>query len=181
MSVILRFAPLTFITLAAGVAVCEALRVCGVISGLEWPNDVLINGKKVGGILTERVDDTVILGIGVNLNIRFFPDDLRDRASSVLLETGIRLEKKVVYERLCRKLDECYLMLKNNMTSELLAKWQDYTVVLGQEVVIETAGRHYAGKVLGISNNGALLLGFSDGTTERIIAGTCHLLKQKRV
>ncbi len=177
MSVILRPTKTSLITIAAGVAVCETLHMSGVIPGLKWPNDILLNGKKIGGILTEIVDDTVVLGIGLNLNIRKFPRELRGLASSVFIETKRYTEKDVIYAHLCERLDSCYLMLKNGQISELLTEWRYYTIVLGQEVMIEMGDKSVSGRVLDISNDGALVLRLPDSTVELIIGGTCHLQK----
>jgi len=83
------------LTLVASLAICDALRQAGVDAGIKWPNDLLASGKKIAGILTElaaepdRVD-WVVLGVGVNVNSRRedFPDELRDTATSILLERG---------------------------------------------------------------------------------------------
>ncbi len=177
MSVLLRPVKTSLITIAAGIAICEALHVSGVLAGMKWPNDILLNRKKIGGILTEIVDNTIIVGIGINLNVRKFPTKLKHVASSVLLETKKHLEKEMVYDDLCKQLDDCYLMLKNDLVSELLTKWRHYTIVLGQEVIIETADRKIGGRVLDISNDGALVLQLPDNCVERIIAGACYLKK----
>lgn len=175
MSVILRPKNTSLVAIAAGVAVCETLNMHGILSGIKWPNDILLNRKKIGGILTEIVDDTVILGIGINLNIRKFPEELKDIASSVLLETKKHLGKKMIFDFLCKQLDDCYLMLKNNKTSELLTIWRHYTILLGQEVTIEMGDKKVTGKVLDIGNDGGLIIGLSDGKIEHIIGGTCQL------
>ena len=106
MSVILRPLDPSLITIIAGIAVCRALHMNGVLPGIKWPNDIVLNGKKIGGTLTEIIDKTIILGIGVNLNIREFPDELEATASSVFLETKKHLEKKMVFDVLCKKLDD---------------------------------------------------------------------------
>lgn len=175
MSVILRPPNTSLITIVAGVAVCETLRRVGVGPGMKWPNDVLLNRKKIGGILTEIVDESVVVGIGINLNMRRFPRGLKKVATSIFIETKRRLGKEMVYDILCTQLDECYSMLKNNEIAELLTKWRHYSIMLGQDVAIETVDKKVTGKVLDISKNGALILMRPDRRVERIIGGICRL------
>lgn len=177
MSVILRPSDPTLISIAAAVAVCEALHLNGILPGIKWPNDILLNGKKIAGILVELVDDTVIIGIGLNLNIRSFPKELQDIASSVFIETKKHLEKKMLYDNLCKHLDDCYKMIQNNQGRELLTKWRHYTVLLGQIVTIEMGEETIQGKVLDISNDGALVVMKTDGNIDRVPGGVCHLIK----
>ena len=175
MSVVLRPANPMLITIAAGVAVCETLRTVGVVPGMRWPNDIVLNRKKIGGILTENADKSTIVGIGINLNIRKFPREFKNVASSVFIETKKRLEVERVYDILCTYLDDCYSMLKNGQTSELLTKWRHYSIMLGREVYIEAGDRKMTGRVLDISNDGALMLMCPNRCVERIIGGVCHL------
>ncbi len=175
MSVLLRPEKTTLLSIAAGVAVCSSLHTFGITPGLKWPNDIIMNRKKLGGILTEIIDDNVIVGIGVNLNIRSFPQELRDTASSVFLQTKKHLDKKMVFDLVCRELDEYYAMLKQNQDRDVLSKWRDYTVLLGQHVTIQAGDVTIAGKVLDIGLNGALIVMRSDGQIEHVSAGVCHL------
>jgi len=178
MSVILHPPDPSLIAIIAGIAVCKALHMNGVLPGIKWPNDIVLNGKKIGGILTEIIDKIVILGIGVNLNIREFPDELEATASSVFLETKKHLEKKMVFDTLCKQLDDCYIMLKQNKVTDLLTEWRHYTILLGQQVVIEMPDKELSGKVLDISRDGALIVMRSDGKIMRVVAGVCHLRKK---
>jgi BirA family biotin operon repressor/biotin-[acetyl-CoA-carboxylase] ligase len=175
MSVILQPASISLVSITAGVAVCQALHMSGVLTGLKWPNDIVFNHKKIGGILTEIVDEKVIVGIGLNLNIRNFPAKLKDVASSVFLETKKHLEKKMVYDIVCKKFDDCYLMLKNNKVADLLTEWRHYTVLLGQEVTVEIGKKLLSGRVVDIDRDGALIIVLPDGKVERVIAGSCVL------
>lgn len=178
MSVILRPRNMSLITIATGVAVCDALVRCGVFPSIKWPNDILLNGKKIGGILTEIVDSTVIVGIGLNLNMQSFPVELSEIASSVYLETKKVLKKKTVYDDVCTQLDYYYAMLEQNRIQELLKKWRYYAAVLGQEVIIEMGDKQMTGTALDINENGALIVNLADGRTEHVIGGTCRLMKR---
>lgn len=175
MSVLLRPETETLVSIVAGVAVCTSLHTFGIMPGLKWPNDIIMNRKKIGGILTEIIDKDVIVGIGVNLNIRKFPPELHETASSVFLETRKHLDKKMFFDVLCKDFDEHYRMLKEKQERDILNTWRDYTVMLGQRVTIQAGEKTIDGKVLDIGMNGALIVMRPDGSIEHVAAGTCHL------
>lgn len=178
MSVVLRPANPALITIAAGVAVCEALRECSVSPSIKWPNDILLNEKKIGGILTEIVDNHVIVGIGLNLNIKSFPDELTDIASSVYLETGQRIDREQVYNRVCSQLETCYTMLIDSRIAALLSLWRSHAVFLGRDVIIEQGDKKMVCTARDISETGALVVNLSDGRTEYVSGGTCNVLNR---
>jgi BirA family transcriptional regulator, biotin operon repressor / biotin---[acetyl-CoA-carboxylase] ligase len=88
------------VTLALGLAVQEALQeVAGVSADLRWPNDVMLNERKVAGILVQAADDALIAGIGINVNQRQFPPDLAEIATSLYLETGKTCDLETLLQR----------------------------------------------------------------------------------
>jgi BirA family biotin operon repressor/biotin-[acetyl-CoA-carboxylase] ligase len=176
MSAILRPTKPSLIPIMAGVAICETFYLHNILTGIKWPNDILLNNKKIAGILTELVDSTVILGIGINLNIRKFPSELEETASSIFLETKKNFDKKMIYEMLCKQLDEYYFDLKNDQIKDLLMKWRHYTVMLGRNVIIEQVDKKVTGRVLDINNDGALVIACPSGKIERVGSGVCHIL-----
>lgn len=175
MSVILRPKALSLVPIAAAVAVCETLYTHGILAGIKWPNDILMNRKKVGGILTEIVGEHVVLGIGLNLTMRTFPSELRMIATSVALETNRHLDKKMIFELLCKHLDDCYIMLQRGRSSEILDQWRHYTILLGQNVIIDMIDRKISGKVLDIDRDGGLVIMQPDGKICCVISGVCRL------
>jgi BirA family biotin operon repressor/biotin-[acetyl-CoA-carboxylase] ligase len=176
MSVLLRHSENCLIPLTAGVAICEALRNYSIRPNIKWPNDILLHGKKVAGILTEVIDDRVILGMGINLNVRQFPDDLTGRASSILIETKKHFDAQTFCQHLCKALDENYMILKDEQVDTLLAKWRNYSVMLDRDVRIKLPDRTVVGRVLDIDRRGALIVVRADYGVEHIIAGDCRLL-----
>jgi BirA family biotin operon repressor/biotin-[acetyl-CoA-carboxylase] ligase len=177
MSVILRPRDAALVFVMAAVAVCSTLSTFGITPGIKWPNDIMLNGKKIGGILTEILHNIVIVGIGINLVIRKFPETLRTVATSVSLETKKYFDKKMVFDILCRNLDECYWMLNNKKEHELLNRWRDYTILLGQNVELEIGEERITCKVVDIDNNGQLVVRRTDGTVQHVAAGICHLCR----
>ncbi len=176
MSVLLKHDQNCLISLIAGVAICEAFATYGIDAKIKWPNDVLLNGRKIAGILPEIVDENVILGVGVNLNVRQFPDDLQEKASSIFIETKKHLDPQSFYHRLCKSLDAYYGILKEEEVDTLLSKWREYTLMQGRDVSIELPDRLVVGKVLDIDRQGALIIMRADYGIEHVIAGDCRLL-----
>lgn len=176
MSVLLKHHQNCLVSLLAGVAISETLASYGIEPKIKWPNDVLLNGRKIAGILPEVVDDNVILGMGINLNVRNFPDDLKKKASSVFMETKKHLDTQTFYHNLCRTLDKYYGLVKKAEVDALLSKWRKYTLMRGRDVRFELPDRVVVGKVLDIDSCGALIIMRADYSIEHILAGDCMLL-----
>jgi BirA family biotin operon repressor/biotin-[acetyl-CoA-carboxylase] ligase len=174
-SVILSTCSGSLITISAGVAVCKTLHMNGVLPGIKWPNDIMLNYKKIGGVLTEVVDQSIVLGIGLNLNVRSFPPELEHTASSVFLETKKHFDERMVFDLLLKNLDEGYVLIKQNKPGDILTEWRHYTIVLGQYVTVDTGDKSISGKVLDISNDGALIMMNNEGKIERVVGGTCRM------
>jgi|UniRef100_A0A7V3RG09 BirA family biotin operon repressor/biotin-[acetyl-CoA-carboxylase] ligase len=167
------------IPILAGVAICDTFYTnYNVLLGIKWPNDILLNEKKVSGVLVEIVEPAVIVGIGINLNITEFPEELKETASSIFIETKKRLDKMMVYNDLCREIEDNYQMLKDNKASEILQKWRNYTIMFGKTVKIETPEGIVKGRVIDIAGNGALVIMLPDGKIEKVLAGECIIVKE---
>ena len=177
MSVVLDGCDGGLIPLAAGVAICEAFQPYGIDLGIKWPNDVLLKGKKIAGVLVDVIEERTIMGIGINLNVREFPDELKEKASSILIETNKHLDAQDLYHDLCRAIEDNYQLVKEQRIDELLGKWQCHSVMTGRHVRIEQPDRIVIGRVLDIDRQGALVIMQYDNTVEHIIAGDCALLK----
>ena len=176
MSVLLDHCDNCLMPIAAGVAICEAFRTYDIRLNIKWPNDILLNRKKVAGILIEIVNGRAILGMGINLNVTHFPDELKERASSIFMETKKHLNTQTLYEHLRLATDKYYSLLKEDKIDDLLVKWREHTIMLGQDVRIELPERVIVGKVLDIDRRGALIVMRADYSVEHIIAGDCRLL-----
>ena len=167
------------VALVAGVAVAAALaEIPGVGPRVKWPNDVLIDGRKVAGILTEMEAEVervhhVILGIGVNLNAprAAFPPELRERATSLFLATGRRVDRAAVTGRLLAALEARYGRFLEGGFEAVRAEWESYSCLTGTDVRVASAEGEMAGRVLGLDADGALMLARPDGTSTRIVAG----------
>jgi BirA family biotin operon repressor/biotin-[acetyl-CoA-carboxylase] ligase len=182
-SVILRpkLAPLHApqITLMAAVALIESVGAfIAEKATIKWPNDILVNGKKLAGVLTEVVCvrervEYVILGIGVNVNypINRMPEELHQRATSLLDLTRIEVNRESFFRRLIQDLDRCYGDLERSGFEALAPRWEAHFGLRGQRVRIESLEQVIVGRARGIAQDGALLVEGDDGTLQRIIAG----------
>jgi len=155
------------------VAICETMNSYDILLGIKWPNDIMLNGKKIGGVLVDPVDGKVILGLGLNLNIRDFPDDIELTSTSIYIELKKKFDKMMIFDLLCKEIDDLYGLYKLDRTQEILVKWRHYTVMLGRNVRIENAGRVITGRAIDISGDGGLVITFPDGKIERILDGSC--------
>lgn len=172
------------LNLLAAVAVAEAIvEVCGITPTIKWPNDVLVNGKKVCGILSEMQtsqtsQDTlkaVVVGIGVNLNAQLdaFPEELREKASSLCLITGEPVERGVFTASLLTHLEQSYLVWLQQGFPVLRSAWERYASgLIGKQIAVAAPEGVMSGTVLGLDSDGALLVREQlTDAPRRVIAG----------
>jgi len=150
----------------AGVAAAEAVRaVAGLEAELKWPNDVLVADRKLGGILTERVGDAVVVGIGVNVSLRV--DELPvPQATSIGLAGGVT-DREALLKELLRALARRYETWEgaDGAPHAILPVYRDICATIGRTVVAHLPGGHQlAGQVSGVDDDGRLLIDTDDGT-----------------
>jgi BirA family biotin operon repressor/biotin-[acetyl-CoA-carboxylase] ligase len=173
------------LTLVGSLAICDALRQAGVHAGIKWPNDVLASEKKIAGILTELAADPdrvewVVLGAGVNVNARRedFPEELRDVATSVLLERG-QAAPRVLFAAACFTALESWLDRHDEEGFAVIREaWRERSVTLGREVRVKVDDRELAGVAEDIDESGALLVRTAAGV-ERVVSGDVQLLRAR--
>ena len=167
------------LTFLSAVAVARTVAAVGEVTPqVKWPNDILVNGRKLAGLLNELDAETdriryLVLGIGVNLNMAAeqFPDDLRYPATSLLLERGEPVSRQRFTRTLLRTLDELYSLYRRSGFAPIMAAWQAYFDLVGRQVEVDCQEYRLRGKVAGLGEDGALLLELADGRTERVLAG----------
>jgi len=168
----------------AGLAVAEVLHeLYGLRVDTKWPNDVLVNGKKTCGVLSEMNTtgekvNYAIVGIGVNANINIakeFPEQLTAVSASLEGELGRKVRLEELLRALLEKLEEIYKrFLKEGFTS-VLEKWKKYAGFLGQQVEVTSETEKLRGFALDVDSDGALILKLEDGTLKRIFVGDVSL------
>lgn len=137
---------LSLLTSAAAVAACET---AGGEARIRWPNDVVVKGRKLAGVIVEgREPGAFVLGCGINVNLREadFPDELRATSTSLLVETGRAHDIKDVLARFLENLDERYDQALAG-SPKLASAWRDLSALIGQRVTITEGGRDYRGEV----------------------------------
>ena len=179
------------LSLMSAVAVAETLLNFGVAGvDIKWPNDVLVNGRKLSGILIEAIskgtgsqlgETRVIVGIGVNLNhssALSFPEELRQTATSLQLETGKAIDVDVFRDRLLLTLAQWYERWKQGEENLILDSWQRLSSYSrGLQVVVTLDHEQVMGTTAGINEDGALLLQTADGNIRTILAGDVTRLR----
>ena len=167
------------ITLMAAVALAEVVeRFVPQKPAIKWPNDILIGGKKLAGILTEAACSAerveyVILGIGVNLNYACsaMPEEIRRRATSVLEAGGRPVQRESFLQRLIQGVERCYGELEQAGFDALAARWESYFAWRGRRVRVELLDQVTTGTANGIDRDGALVIVDDHGVPQRILAG----------
>jgi len=163
---------LSTLSLTTAVAVAEALRrVTKVDARLKWPNDVLVAGKKVAGILLEsRMSGgssvVTIIGVGINLGQREFPPDLAEGATSIALETGQAPSRESVLAALLEEFDAWRARLEGEGFGPVREAWRRLSDTLGRRVTVDTV----TGLAADLDTDGALLIDVA-GTLTRVLAG----------
>jgi len=173
------------LTFLSAVAVARAIEDTTALKPeIKWPNDVLIDGRKVAGLLNEMSAETdginfVILGIGVNLNMTLsqFPSDLRTPATSLLQEQGLPVNRVRFAAAMLRELDRLYADFLRHGFGPVREEWQQRCCANGRKVVVSEGSLETArGMFHGIDGDGALLLLTPDGTVERILSGDVRVV-----
>jgi BirA family transcriptional regulator, biotin operon repressor / biotin---[acetyl-CoA-carboxylase] ligase len=182
LSVVLRpdqeLSNMSILPLLAGLAVSKAISTTVLReSSLKWPNDVLMGGKKVCGILVEsgvKGDklEYVVIGIGINVNITMdqFPAELQEKASTLKEIIGDDVDLVELLRDLIYFLEILYGRFIEGEIDHILEKWSERSSTLGKQVRIQTSGGSMEGKALGVDQTGALMLKI-DGSLHRIDVG----------
>lgn len=165
-------------TLMAAVALNRAIRdVTGIPCGIKWPNDILCNGRKLVGILTEMSAEMdainhIVIGMGINVNIDAaeIPPELKTIATSVSIETGAEVSRIDLFIKVLERLEEIYLQVKTGGFSVVLDAWRLESITLGHMVNVIGLDKSFVGKAIDIDNDGALLVETEQGV-ERVLAG----------
>ncbi|HJF84415.1 MAG TPA: biotin--[acetyl-CoA-carboxylase] ligase [Megamonas hypermegale] len=165
-------------TLLAAVAVTKAIYdVTGVKVGIKWPNDILYNGKKLVGILTEMSAEMerinyIVLGIGIDVNISVeeTPEDIRDIMTSLSQITGKKVSRLELLNKLLYHLEQLYIMAQKQSFAPILDEWRKYSITLNQEIKVISGNDVTYGEAVDIDDDGALLVKIN-GQIKRVLAG----------
>ena len=173
---------LPLITLATGVAVAKTLEKIGVENPeIKWPNDIMLNGKKVCGILTEAVAkfntiENVIIGVGIdaNLDLDTFPEELKEGTTTLEIELGEKVDENELIRIFLEEFEKISELFDHEGYEAILKEWRKRSYSIGKIVEVrEPFNKNYDAYVLGISKEGALVVEKIDGTLAKVISGEC--------
>jgi len=175
----------TKLTVASATALRRAIHSeTGLNPEIKWPNDILIHGKKVAGILTEMSAELdrvqhIILGIGVNVNTSAseFQPELRKLATSLKIESGRTISRADLATAILYELDRDYAQVCTGGFAALADEWEAHCTTIGRNVTVQIGGRRLRGRAESLSDDGALLLRTEHGRLESITGGDVTLEK----
>jgi BirA family transcriptional regulator, biotin operon repressor / biotin---[acetyl-CoA-carboxylase] ligase len=159
----------------------EAKNMAGIDIRIKWPNDLYINKKKLGGILTEfslkdRIAEYVVLGLGLNVNWRPGEHDgLMYPATSILTESGKAVSRNELLTGLLKRFEASYGKALSGNIDALFSRWNKLSMVIGQEVEIVSQDETIKGTAISIDRTGALILRDRSGNELKILSGDVSL------
>lgn len=166
------------LTLVMAYSVAQVLKEFGFSDvQIKWPNDLVLSGKKICGILTEMQlkdseIDYVVVGVGINVNTSKFPEELKDTATSLYLESGRFFDRKNMVESVASYFEQAYgQFLETQNLSFLKEEYNNMLVNIDKEVRVLEPGNEYTAYAQGINSEGELLVRTIDGQERRIYAG----------
>jgi BirA family biotin operon repressor/biotin-[acetyl-CoA-carboxylase] ligase len=165
------------ITFMSAIAVVEALEhSLGIEAAIKWPNDVMIQGKKVCGILTELKAEMeaihyVIVGIGINVNNNRFPKAFRDKVTSLSLELKQKVSRVKVMQAVLHSLERWYLNTLEHGVERTFERWRELSCTLGNQVEVNLGDEFLTGVATRLGSDGSLYLQLDSGGERQILAG----------
>ncbi|MEH7276011.1 biotin--[acetyl-CoA-carboxylase] ligase [Neobacillus vireti] len=171
------------LTLITAVAIVQAIEdLTGLIPEIKWPNDILISGKKVTGILTEleaeadRIN-SVIIGIGINVNQtrEDFPSDIEQIATSLLLEKGEKVSRADLIKGIFTNLEKLYLLYLEEGFQPIKLLWESYAISIGKKITARTLSHSIIGIAKGITDDGVLMIEDGHGKIHHIYSADIEL------
>lgn len=167
------------ITLLAAAALYNGLKNMGIDSEIKWPNDILIKGKKVSGILTEMSAELnmlnyIVMGIGINVNLEEddIPEELKEKATSIKIDQKKEIDRKELLANILNEFEKLYIPFRDSgNTSKWIEICRKNSATIGKEVRIIRGNKEKRGKALDIDHKGELIVEFENGDIENIFAG----------
>jgi BirA family biotin operon repressor/biotin-[acetyl-CoA-carboxylase] ligase len=168
----------SMLTLVMAIAVAKACNeITKVPCSIKWPNDIVLNRKKICGILTEMSAEMdyinhIVIGVGINANMEEFPEELQEKATSIRLQNGEKINRAQLINRVMVHFEEEYsLFMEHKDLSLQLDNYNDLLVNRNNEVMVLEPSKEYSGIARGINEKGELLVEKPDGSLCRVYAG----------
>lgn len=174
------------LTLLTAVAIVQAIQqVTNLRPEIKWPNDILINGKKLVGILTELqaeadVIQAIIIGIGINVNTKQFPEELKRKATSLLLENnGQEVERAGLIRAIFQQFEKLYEEYLQHGFKPIKLLWESYNVSIGKYISAKTLSQEINGYAKGITDEGVLLVEDDFGNVHEIYSADIDIFSSR--
>lgn len=168
----------SMLTLVAGLAVCKAIReITSLEAYIKWPNDIVVNGKKICGLLTEMNSEIdyvnfVVVGIGINVNIEKFPPELDKMATSLMIEGNKTYKRKRIINRTLEIFEAYYdKYLETEDLTNIIEEYNDCCINIGRNVQVISKSQNLKGIVKKVTNKGELIITDSQGEDIEITSG----------
>ncbi|MGM0471478.1 MAG: biotin--[acetyl-CoA-carboxylase] ligase [Bacillota bacterium] len=171
------------LSFVAAVAIAQTIdEITTLEPGIKWPNDILVNSKKIAGILTEmsaEIDQInhLILGLGINLNLDLeqFSSELAAKATSIQIELGHPVVKLDFFLKLLTYLEREYIKLQEEGFAAVLKTWRNYNITLNRQITVQHNDQQLEGQAVDIDDQGHLLLKTQQGEIKKLVAGDVTL------
>lgn len=171
------------LTLITAVGVVQAIEeATELFPQIKWPNDIMVNGKKITGILTELQAEadsihSVIIGIGMNVNTleADFPEEIRRTASSLSIEAGRTIGREELIRTILEKLEKLYFLYLTKGFLPIKLMWESYAISIGKQIIARTITGEISGKAIGITEDGVLLIEDSAGVIHHIYSADINM------
>ena len=162
-----------YLTFIASIAVAKSIiDFCNLKAEVKWPNDVLVNDRKVCGILTETIsgkENYAMVGIGVNANNNKFPASVKNKATSLKLETNKAYSLEKLGKSIIAIFSSLYHYYENKNYKKIIGLWKNYSHTLGKRLKAKTLNGDFVGKAVDVDDECSLVLRLDDGSVKKII------------
>lgn len=165
------------ITLITSIALCRVLKSLNLETYIKWPNDIILNNKKISGILIELSAEIekvnyIIVGVGINVNNKSIDENIKDKATSIFLETKNMFSRVQIIQSFLFEFEKMYTQyIKNSNFNEFLDEYKELCINLGKEVKIFSKDKEDFGKIVGITEYGQLIFLNNKNEEIKIISG----------
>jgi BirA family biotin operon repressor/biotin-[acetyl-CoA-carboxylase] ligase len=166
------------LTFVGAIAVATAIRNLGLDAKIKWPNDVLVNSRKICGILTEMEAEMdvlhyVVVGIGINANFdrNNLPEDIQQTATTLKSELNSTISRNAFISQLLNEFEQSYLLFLEKGFPPILNEWKKLSCILGEAVHVYIGDKIIDGTAIDVDQSGALMLKLDNGSIEKIFSG----------
>ena len=171
-----------FLTINASLAVYKALDELNFRVDIKWPNDILINNKKVCGILSELSASSTeinhaITGIGINVNQKSFNKDIEDKATSLFIIKEKEIDRVILLQNILNYFEDYYQKFLNGKRDELLEDWKSKIGLIGKKIYVKNEKEEYEAKAIDIAKDGRLVVIKNNGDKIKLWAADTSIIK----